>query len=88
MPVQERALMHPVVHSKPCLPYHTHHVLSKSPLTQRPHLLQVPDDSHIRIHVSIHTVLHARLLVPVQRALGDAASNAFLEAHRVELMDG
>ena len=56
--------------------------------TEGPHLLQMLDDQHVGIHVSIHAVLHARLLVAVQGALGDLAGDAFVEAGRVERVDG
>lgn len=39
-----------------------------SPLAQLPHLLQVLDDRHIRIHVPIHAVHHARLFRAVEFA--------------------
>ncbi len=46
------------------------------PLTQRPHLLQMPDHRHIRIHKPIHTVLHARLFAAIEFAGGDLGGHA------------
>jgi hypothetical protein len=57
-----------------------------SPL--HPHLLQVPDDSHVGIHVAVDAVLHAGVLVALERTGGHATSNALLEADGVELVDG
>ncbi len=37
-------------------------------LLQRPHLLEMPDDGHIRIHIPIHTILRAGLFVAVKLA--------------------
>lgn len=47
---------------------------------ERPHLLQMPDNSHIGIHIPINAVLHARLLASVQFAGGDLAGDALFEA--------
>ena len=57
-----------------------------SPL--HPHLLQMPDDSHVGVHVAVDAVLHAGVLVALQRAGGHAAGDALLEADGVELVDG
>ena len=48
----------------------------------------MPDDSHVGIHVAVDAVLHAGVLVALQRAGGHAAGDALLEADGVELVDG
>lgn len=53
-----------------------------------PHLLQVLDDSHVGIHVAVDAVLHAGVLVALERAGGHAAGDALLEADGVEFVDG
>jgi hypothetical protein len=57
-----------------------------SPL--HPHLLQMPDDGHVGIHVAVDAVLHTGVLVALQRAGSHAAGDALLEADGVELVDG
>jgi hypothetical protein len=57
-----------------------------SPL--HPHLLQMSDDSHVGVHVTVDAVLHAGVLVTLERAGGHATSDALLEADGVELVDG
>ena len=47
---------------------------------QCPHLLQMLDDSHIRIHETIHAVAHARFFATVESAGGDFRGDAFAEA--------
>jgi hypothetical protein len=48
----------------------------------------MPDDSHVGVHVAVDAVLHAGVLVALQRAGSHAAGNALLEADGVELVDG
>ena len=57
-----------------------------SPL--HPHLLQMPDDSHVGVHVAVDAVLHACVFITLERAGGHATSDALLEADGVELVDG
>lgn len=45
------------------------------------------DDRHIRIHVPIDTIPHARLLAPIQRSVRDLARHAFAETHVRERVD-
>ena len=54
---------------------------------QRPHLLQVPYDGHIRVHIPIHAVHHARLFAAVELAGADFGGDAFAEARIRERMD-
>lgn len=49
-------------------------------ILQRPHLLQVPDDSHVCIHESIHAVAHAGFFATVESAGGDFRGDTFAEA--------
>jgi hypothetical protein len=46
------------------------------------------DDSHVGVHVTVDAVLHAGVLVTLERAGGHATSDALLEADGVELVDG
>ena len=52
---------------------YTSHVQSSS---KRPHLLEMPNDGHVRIHVSIHAIHHARLFAPVELAGRDLRCDA------------
>ena len=47
---------------------------------QRPHLLQVLDDGHVGIHITVDAVLHAGFLAAVKLALRDPAGDALAEA--------
>ena len=82
---------HPSFHAKfRTVPYSTVGLFAPiypSRVLQSPHLLQVLDDGHVGVHVSIDAVLHARLLVAIQSTLGETAGDTLLEAHRVELVD-
>lgn len=66
------------------LPRIVHHPLSSSLL---PHLLKVLDDEHAGVHVAVDAVLHARVLVALERARRHAAGDALLEADGVELVN-
>jgi hypothetical protein len=48
----------------------------------------MPDDSHVGVHVAVDAVLHAGVLVALERASGHATSDALLKADGVELVDG
>lgn len=48
----------------------------------------MPDDGHVGVHVAVDAVLHAGVLVALERAGSHAASDALLEADGVELVDG
>ena len=49
--------------------------------TQLPHLLQVLDNRHVRIHIPVHTVHNARLLGAIQFAGRNLRGHALAEAH-------
>ena len=78
-----------------CMPPHSlemlndHHPIHPVPaiVLQSPHLLQMPDDRHIRIHEPIHAVAHARFLAAVEGAGGDFRCDAFAEADVCEAVD-
>lgn len=57
-------------------------------LAQRSHLLQVLDDSHVRVHEAVHTVAHAGFLSTVQRARGNLARDTLLKAGIGEAVNG
>ena len=48
----------------------------------------MPDNNHIRIHISIDAVLYARLLTPIQLSGRYLACDAFLEAEVGQTVDG
>ena len=47
----------------------------------------MPDNSHIRVHISIDTVLHAWLFASVEFARRDFGGDALLEAHVSQAVD-
>lgn len=63
-------------------------MINNPPFPLHAHLLKMPDDSHVGIHVAVDAVLHASVLVAREGALGHAAGDALLEADGVELVDG
>nr|POE65172.1 hypothetical protein CFP56_34840 [Quercus suber] len=47
--------------------------------SQCPHLFEVPDDGHVGVHETIHTIRHARFLVAIELACRDLPRNTFAE---------
>lgn len=57
-------------------------------LLLRPHHLQMPQHRKVRVHESVHTVLHARVLLTRQSSARDRSPNALLEAGLCEFVNG
>lgn len=62
-----RSIVHTKLMNAPMMQLHPmpSQSLILSCLAELPHIFQMPNHSHIRIHVSIHAILHAGLFTPV-----------------------